>query len=153
MPPSLWVGLFLTAVLVTLSGRYGPHRDELYFVQAGENLSWAYPDQGVLTPLVARMMAEITPGSLVALRVPAAVAVGAVVLLAGLLARELGGQRRAELIAAVCTATGVIFLQAGHTLGTTTFDLLVWTAVTWLVVRALRTGQEWLWPVAGLVLA
>ncbi len=152
VPPSLWVALLLTAVLVALSGRYGPHRDELYFVQAGENLSLGYPDQGVLTPLVARVMGEIAPGSLVALRVPAAVAVGAIVLLAGLLARELGGGRRAELIAAACTATGVVFLQTGHTLGTTTFDLLVWTAVTWLVVRALRSGEDRLWPVAGLVL-
>ncbi len=152
VPPSLWVALSLTAVLVALSGRYGPHRDELYFVQAGENLSWAYPDQGVLTPFLARAMEQIAPGSLVALRLPAALAVGAIVLLAGLLARELGGGRRAELIAAGCTATGVIFLQAGHTLGTTTFDLLVWTAVTWLVVRALRTGDDRLWIAGGVVL-
>ncbi len=61
IPPSLWVGLFLTAVLMAVSGRYGPHRDELYFVEAGENLSWAYPDQGVLTPLVAQTMEEIAP--------------------------------------------------------------------------------------------
>ncbi len=73
-------------------------------------------------------------------------------LLTGLLARELGGGRRAEWIAAACTATGAVFLQTGHTLGTTTFDLLVWTGVTWLVVRALRTGDDRLWPVAGLVL-
>lgn len=150
--PSLWVALLFTTVLVAFSGRYGPHRDELYFVQAGENLAPGYPDQGVLTPLVARIMGEIAPGSLTALRLPAAVAVGVIVLLAGLLARELGGGRRAELIAAACTATGVVFLQTGHTLGTTTFDLLVWTAVTWLVVRALRSGEDRLWPVAGLVL-
>lgn len=58
----------------------------------------------------------------------------------------------AELIAALCTATGVVFLQTGHTLGTTTFDLLAWTAVTWLAVRAIRTGEDRLWPVAGVVL-
>jgi hypothetical protein len=152
VPRALWVALVLTTVLVALSGRYGPHRDELYFVQAGENLAWAYPDQGVLTPLVARAMEGLAPGSLVALRLPAALAVGAIVVLAGLLACELGGGGRAELIAAACTATGVVFLQTGHTLGTTTFDLLVWTAVTWLAVRALRTERDRLWLVAGLVL-
>ena len=40
----------------------------------------------------------------------------------------------------------------GHTLSTSTFDLLVWTAVTYLAVRAVRTDRPWLWPVAGVVL-
>ena len=40
----------------------------------------------------------------------------------------------------------------GHLLSTSTFDLLVWTAVTWLVVRAARTANDRLWPIAGAVL-
>ncbi len=46
----------------------------------------------------------------------------------------------------------MIVLFTGHLLSTSTFDLLAWTAVTWLVVRALRTGDDRLWLVAGVVL-
>jgi 4-amino-4-deoxy-L-arabinose transferase-like glycosyltransferase len=46
----------------------------------------------------------------------------------------------------------VIVLFTGHLLSTSTFDLLAWTAVTWLVVRALRTGDDRLWLAAGAVL-
>jgi 4-amino-4-deoxy-L-arabinose transferase-like glycosyltransferase len=46
----------------------------------------------------------------------------------------------------------VIVLFTGHLLSTSTFDLLAWTAVTWLAVRAVRTGDDRLWPVAGVVL-
>ena len=97
-------------------------------------------------------MTEISADSLTVLRFPSALAAGLTVLLTGMLVRELGGTRRAELIAAGCAAVGVIVLFTGHLLSTSTFDLLAWTAVTWLVVRALRTGDDRLWLAAGAVL-
>ena len=142
----------VSVVLVAFASGYGYHRDELYFIAAGEHLDWAYADQGPLTPLIARAMTEISADSLTVLRLPSALAAGLIVLLTGLLARELGASRRAELIAAGCAGVGVIVLFTGHMLHTSTFDLLAWTAVTWLVVRALRTGDDRLWLVAGVVL-
>ncbi len=146
------VAAAVTVVLVAFAGGYGYHRDELYFLAAGKHLSWAYPDQGPVTPLIARAMSEISANSLVMLRLPSALMAGATVLLAGLLARELGGSRRAELISGACTAVSSIVLFNGHLLSTTTFDLLAWTAATWLVVRAARRNEDRLWPLVGVVL-
>lgn len=142
----------VSLVLVALASGYGYHRDELYFIAAGKHLDWAYADQGPLTPLVARAMTEISDTSLTVLRLPSALAAGLTVFLTGMLVRELRGTRRAELIAAACAAVGVIVLFTGHMLHTSTFDLLAWTAVTWLVVRALRTADDRLCLVAGVVL-
>jgi hypothetical protein len=142
----------VSVVLVALASGYGYHRDELYFIAAGDHLDWAYADQGPLTPLLARAMTEISPESLTVLRLPSALAAGLTVFCTGLIARELGATRRGELIAAGCAGVGVIVLFTGHLLSTSTFDLLVWTAVTWLVVRALRTRDERLWLAAGVVL-
>ncbi|MDQ3722259.1 MAG: glycosyltransferase family 39 protein [Actinomycetota bacterium] len=138
--------------LLALASGYGYHRDELYFLAAGRHLAWGYADQGPLTPLIARAMSEIAAGSLTALRLPSALAAGLTVLLTGLLAREFGGSRRAETIAAAGGAVASIVLVTGHWLSTSTFDLLCWTAVTWLVVRAVRTGDSRLWLVAGVVI-
>jgi hypothetical protein len=147
-----FIAFGVSALLVAFASGYGYHRDELYFIEAGQHLDWAYADQGPLIPLIARAMTELSADSLTVLRLPSAIAAGLTVLVTGLLARELGGSRRAQTIAAACAAVGVIVLFTGHVLSTSTFDLLAWTAVTWLAVRALRTGDDRLWLVAGLVL-
>lgn len=141
----------MAIVLIAFASGYGPHRDELYFLAAGEHLAWSYPDQGPLSPLLAHLMNGLAPGSLTALRAPSALMAGGTVFLTGLLARELGGRRRAQLIAAACAAVASVILVTGHLLSTTTFDILAWTLVSWLAVRVQRTGEAWLWPAAGLV--
>src|SRR3954464_7776117 len=150
--PLLALAASVAVVLIAFAGGYGYHRDELYFLEAGRHLAWSYADQGPVTPLIAWTMDTIAPDSLTVLRVPSAIAAGLTVLLTGLLAREMGASRRAQAIAAGCAAVGVIVLFTGHLLSTSTFDLLAWTAVTWLAVRAIRSGDDRLWIAAGVVL-
>lgn len=138
-------------VLFVFAGGYGYHRDELYFLQAGHHLAWGYVDQGPLTPLLAHGMDELAPGSLTMLRLPAALMAGATVLLSASTTFELGGGRRAQLIAASCTAVASVVLVIGHSLSTSTFDLLAWTLVIWLIARVLRTGDDRLWLAVGVV--
>ena len=139
-------------VLIVAAGGYGYHRDELYFIAAGLHLDWAYADQGPVTPLIARLMTEIAPASLTVLRLPSALSAGLVVLLTGLMARELDGNRLAVALASTTSALGVIVLFTGHLLSTSTFDLLCWTTFTWLVVKAIRGPNDRMWLAAGAVL-
>jgi Dolichyl-phosphate-mannose-protein mannosyltransferase len=141
----------LLVLLVAFGGRYGFHRDELYFLAAGRHPAWGYPDQPPLTPIIAHLMDLIAPGSVRALRIPAALASTAVTLAAGLTARELGGGRFAQVLAALATGTGLFVLLSGRLLATSTIDLLVWVTLVFIVVRAVRTGRDGLWLVAGLV--
>lgn len=142
------VAVAVTAALLAVAGRYGYHRDELYFLEAGRHLAWGYVDQPPLTPLVARVATELADGSLVGLRAFPAVATGLTVLVTALLARELGAGTRAQVFAAACVAAAAFPLAVGHLLATSTFDLLAWAAVCWLVLRALRGGS---WLLVGVV--
>jgi hypothetical protein len=138
------------ALLLATAGRYGYHRDELYFLRAGREPAFGYVDQPPVTPLLARAMDVLLPGSLTGLRLPSVVAAAAVVLLTGLIARELGGGRGVQLLAAASIAVSAVLLAVGHLLSTATFDLLAWTALTWLLVRALRDGGG-AWIATGAV--
>ena len=126
-------------LLLAVAGRYGYHRDELYFIACGRHLAWGYPDQGPVTPVLARLMDDLAPASPTVLRLPAiASALGSTVL-AAWLARQLGGAAFAQLLTAVVVAGGVLTLLAGHVLVTATVDLIVWVAIIALVVRILSS--------------
>jgi 4-amino-4-deoxy-L-arabinose transferase-like glycosyltransferase len=152
MPRGVLLVAAATVVLLLLvAPRYGWHRDELYFLEAGRHLAWGYVDQPPFTPLVARLADEIAPGNLVVLRLVPAIATGVTVVVGALLVRELGGDGRRQLLGAALVATGAFTLGVGHLLATPTFDLLVWSAVLWLSARLLRTGDPVTWLLIGAV--
>ncbi|HEY5979298.1 MAG TPA: glycosyltransferase family 39 protein [Microlunatus sp.] len=142
------VGLF--AVLLMTAGRYGYHRDELYFLAAGRHLDWGFVDQPPLTPLLTRGMSVLVGDSLVGSRILPAVLAVATVIVAALISRELGGGRAEQLLTSAATAISAVVLIGGHWLSTTTVDLLIWAVLCWSVIRVVRIGggPSWLW--AGL---
>ncbi len=142
------LALATAALLLALAERYGPHRDEMYFVRVGGTPAFGYVDQPPLTPLLAHALDVLMPGSLLGLRAPSALMAGLVVVLTGLLARELGGDRRAQVVAAASVAVSAFLLAVGHLLSTTTVDVLVWALLSWLIVRALREGGP-VWLAVG----
>jgi 4-amino-4-deoxy-L-arabinose transferase-like glycosyltransferase len=152
--PTGWVAVVAgaqVAVLVATSGRYGYHRDEMYFIISGGHPAFGYPDQPPLVPLLCWLMNEIAPGSLLVLRLPSAVAAAATTFVAALVAREIGGGRRAQVIAALCTASSGFALAVGHFVTTTTFDLLSTSIVGWLLIRAVLKGSGRALLAAGIV--
>lgn len=146
------VGAVVFVALMALSPWYGFHRDELYFLDCARHLQGGYVDQPVLAPLLARISLDLFGVSVVGLRLWPALAAWATVVVAGLLAREFGGTRRAQLIAAAGTATMPVLLAVDHLEGPTAFDILAWAALALFVARVGRTRQQRWWLPAGLVL-
>jgi 4-amino-4-deoxy-L-arabinose transferase-like glycosyltransferase len=146
------VGGVVFAVLMALSGRYGFHRDELYFLDAARHLQGGYVDQPLLAPLLARVSLDFFGVSLAGLRLWPALAAWATIVVGASITRELGGGRRAQLLAAVGVATMPVLLAVDHLEGPTAFDLLAWSALSLVVVRIGRTGRLGLWLVAGAIL-
>lgn len=145
------VGGIVFAVLMALSARYGFDRDELYFLDCARHLQASYVDQPVLAPLLAWVSLQLFGVSLPGLRVWPALVAWATVMVGGLTAREFGGTRRAQLLAAVGTAAMPVLLGADHLANTTPYALLAWAALALVVVRIGRTGDCRWWLAGGLV--
>jgi 4-amino-4-deoxy-L-arabinose transferase-like glycosyltransferase len=147
--PVVGVAVGVVALLVAVASRYGYHRDELYFLAASRHLAWGYVDQPPVAVVVAWLDRVLLGDTLLGLRLVPALMTGGVVVLAGAMARELSGSRFAQTFAALCVASGA-FLTIGHLEGPTVYDTLVWSLVSWLVLRVLRTGNPRLWIAVGV---
>ncbi|WP_327139863.1 glycosyltransferase family 39 protein [Nocardia sp. NBC_01327] len=142
------------AVVLLLSAtRYGYFGDELYFLAAGRRPSFGYADQGPVLPMVARFMDILAPESFFVLRLPSVALTVTAIILCAMLAREFGGGRWAQALAATGYATSPFLLLQGAMLTTNAVDTALWVIITWLVVRWVRTREDRLLLAAALVTA
>jgi Dolichyl-phosphate-mannose-protein mannosyltransferase len=142
----------LVLVLVAMGGRYGFHRDELYFIEGGRHPAWAQPDNPILVPLLAAGWHSLVHGNLWAFRLIPALVAGLTVLVGALTARALGGSPHEQTAAAVATASTSIVPATGHLFSITTFDIFLTSLTLLLLIRALKqpTGLGH-WLQLGLV--
>lgn len=153
LPAVAWGRILLpaglaVALLVVFANEYGYHRDELYFRMLPP--AWGYVDQPPLTPLLARLTTLVADEPW-ALRIPATIGFALTVLIAALIAREMGGRGGAQALAAWGVAFGTFTLSMGHVFLTASLDFPLWAFVVLCVIQAQRRSQPWRWLLAGVV--
>jgi Dolichyl-phosphate-mannose-protein mannosyltransferase len=147
-------GLAVAKLLIHLAtnGLYDFHRDSLYYLDSARHPTWGYVDYPPVTPTVARFSLWLFGPSVWGLRLWPSLAGALMVVLAALIARELGGGRFARILAAVGALTSPVLLGANWLFQTVTFDQLVWLVTFWLAARLVRTQDRRLWIFLGLAL-
>ena len=123
------------------NGQYGFHRDELATVDDARSLEWGYVAYPPVTPYLARVAFILFGPSLIGLRFFAAVALGLVLVLTGLMARHLGGGRQAQIVAALAAAIGGVAFSGGALFMYVSFDYLWWVAAAYFMVRLLASDD------------
>ena len=134
-----------TLIHILLNGQYGFHRDELDVLMNARQLDWGYVAYPPFTPFIARIGLELFGESLRGLRVFSALAQGIVMVLAGLMARDMGGKRAAQVLSAFAVFIAPIALMAGTWIMYFAFDYLWWVLVAFFMVRLLATDDPRYW--------
>lgn len=145
----LVLALAVVVVHLLTNGQYGWHRDELATLDDARHLAWGYVAYPPLTPFLARIGLELFGPSLVGVRLFAALAAGAAIMLTGLIARELGGSRRAQLLAALAVSITPFLMVSGSVLMYVGADYTLWVAAAWFVARLLRSNDPRWWLGVG----
>ena len=134
------------------NSQYGFHRDELAMLDYARHLDWGFIDFPPLGPFIMRAGYELFGGSLPGVRLFGALAQSVAVLLAGLMARELGGSRWAQVTAALAAWIAPWSLLIGSVLVYTTLDYLWWVLIAYLMIRLLKTDNPRWWLGIGAVI-
>jgi hypothetical protein len=130
-------------VHVLTGGRYGFHRDELATLDDARHLAWGYVAYPPVTPFFGCLSLSLFGTSLAGFRFFAALASAIPVLLTGLLARELGGGRAAQLLAAA--AAMPFTLATGALMQYVAFDYCWWVLIAYFVVRLSKSHDPRWW--------
>ena len=150
-----FIAVFALANLIlhlATSGLWGFHRDELLYVALGRHLDWGYWSNPPLIGLLGTIQGLAPGGGPWLVRIVPALFSSAIVVLIGLLARELGGKRSAVVMACLCVFLSPTMLRVGVLFQPVVVDVLFWTLYTYLLVRYLKTERPiWLWLLGAVL--
>jgi len=148
--------VYLLAALAVLihflfNRQYGYFRDELYYAACGEHLAWGYVDHAPLVAVASQFSRTLFGDSLFALRLLPALSAAPKVLLAGWMAREVGGGRFSQFFSALLVVLAPIYLTFDNFLSMNAFEPVFWMLCAAIVLRILNGGSPRLWLLFGLV--
>jgi 4-amino-4-deoxy-L-arabinose transferase-like glycosyltransferase len=148
----LAMATFALVLHAAVGGRYGYFRDELYYLACTDHLAFGYVDHPPLSIALLWVMRRVFGDALWAIRLLAWLSMAVTVFATGLLARELGGGRFAQVTAALCVLVGPVYLAVGHFYSMNALDVLLWTLAAFAFARAVASGRPAWWIALGVLL-
>lgn len=157
-PESVWtlaplaIALIIAVAHLLTNHLYGLHRDELQTLSDASHLDWGFVAYPPFTPFVERIAVSMFGLRLVGLRLFSVIAQSIVVVISGLIARELGGSRLAQFTTALAVALAPLTLFEGTEFQYTTFDYLWWVLIAYFVIRLLKSEDpRWCLAIGAVI--
>ena len=140
----------LTHFLTVAVTPYGIHRDEFLYLAMGEHLRLWRMDFPPAIALLAKAARGLFGDTIFAIRFFPAVAGTCVLVLVGVIARELGGGRLAQGLAMLGVFFGALFLLSAALLTPVVFDQLCWTLGFLALVKIAQGSRGRWWLALGV---
>jgi hypothetical protein len=150
--------IFIASMSVVLHlvfiGNLEYHRDELLYFSLGLHPDFGYATVPPMTGWIAMIVQNIIGFSLFAVRVVPAVIGGIMVLIVADMAKELGGNNYARILAGTGILISVFGLRTFLLFQPVHLDLLLWTLSFYLIIKYINSENDkyllWFGLMAGL---
>jgi hypothetical protein len=147
--PALAIAAAAAIGHILTNGQYGFHRDELQFLSDARHLDWGFVAYPPLTPFIEHIGLALFGISLVGLRLFSVIAQTIVIVVSGVIARDLGGSRLAQVTAALAVALSPLPIFEATEFQYTSFEMLWWVLIAWFTIRLLKSENPRWWLAIG----
>jgi hypothetical protein len=151
----LYIISTLTFLLIYLSAfnkSYGYFIDEFYYIACANNPAFGYVDHPPLAPLLLTIFQFVFGTSVFAIRFLPALTAAAAVFYTGILAKEIGGNKFAQLLAACSLAAMPVTIAFGTFYSMNAFEPLLAVLLLLVTTRMIKSENYNLWIQAGVIM-
>ena len=149
-----WKIVFILAIFKLLihlltNTNYSFHRDEFLYLAEGQHLSWGYME---VPPVIAVLgwLAQSLGGSLFMVRLLPALIGSLTVFLIGVMVRDLGGKKWAQIFACAAFILSPAFMRSNTLFQPVSFNQFCWFLSAFLIVRIIKTQDPKQWLYLGI---
>jgi len=118
------------------------HRDELLYFSLGQHPAFGYNSVPPLIGWIAWFMQNVFGYSVFAVRLFPALLSGVMILLASLMARELGGSRFAGFLSGVGLMVSIFFMRSFSLFHPVHIEIFLWTLCIYMVIKFINTKKD-----------
>jgi hypothetical protein len=135
------ISLFSLFIHFFTYNKLGFHRDEFLYLALGKHLAGGYWSNPPLIGFIS-FLSQLLPGDpLFNTRLLPALAGAFLVYLSALIARELGGQLYAQLLASLTLCFSLLILRGYSMLQPVPFDILFWSLILYWLLRYINSER------------
>ncbi|MFC5861929.1 ArnT family glycosyltransferase [Acidicapsa dinghuensis] len=146
---TLAIAVAIALLHIITNTRYGLHRDEFQFLADARHLDWGFVAYPPFTSAIERLSMAIFGLWLPGLRLFSVLAQATAIVIAGAMARDLGGRTTAQALTAFAVALSPLPLFEGTEFQYSSFDYLWWVLASWALIRLLRDENPRWWLLIG----
>jgi len=159
---SIKMGIHLFTNTIT---RYGLHRDEYLYISESDHLAWGYMEVPPMISIIGKIAKVLFGNTEFAVRFfPALIGAISIVLI-GVMVRDLGGKKYAQLIGGFGFLISPAFLGSNNLFQPVSFNQFMWLLSVFMMVRIIKdvdllnfknlanlSNKKWYWLgiIAGL---
>jgi len=143
------LAIFKLLIHLLTNTNYSFHRDEFLYLAEGQHLSWGYME---VPPAIAVLgwLAQSLGGSLFMVRLLPALIGSLTVFLIGVMVRDLGGKKWAQIFACLAFILSPAFLRSNTLFQPVSFNQFCWFLSAFLIVRLIKTQDPKQWLYLGI---